>query len=123
MQQSATRTRVWSDRPARPQLSRGSVTRLRYIFQRINQYVFRDPEALMDNIQRVTTEVRRQLMASGVPDPTRGGLTVVPAKDGRPFVLDDEGSCWRCYLFIEGAATYDAVTEPRMAYEAGSAHE
>lgn len=98
-----------------------SGTRLRYIFQRINHHVFRNPEALMDNILRVTTEVHRQLMASGVPDPTRRGLTVVPAKDGRPFVLDDEGSYWRCYLFIEGAATYDAVTEPRMAYEAARA--
>jgi aminoglycoside phosphotransferase (APT) family kinase protein len=98
-----------------------SGTRVRYIFQRINHHVFRDPEALMENILRVTAEVRRQLTVSAVPDHTRRGLTVVPARDGRSFARDDEGSFWRCYLFIEGATTYDTIKEPRTAYEAARA--
>jgi aminoglycoside phosphotransferase (APT) family kinase protein len=98
-----------------------SGTRVRYIFQRINHRVFRDPQALMGNILRVTVEVRRHLINSGVSDYTRRGLTVVPALDGLPFVRDEEGSYWRCYLFIEGASTYDSIREPRTAYEAARA--
>jgi len=89
--------------------------------ERINHHVFRDPEALVEHILRVTAEVCRQLMASAVPDHTRRGLTVVPARDGRSFARDDKGSFWLCYLFIEGTTTYDTIKEPWTAHEAARA--
>ncbi|MCX6970260.1 MAG: hypothetical protein NTV93_08920 [Verrucomicrobia bacterium] len=35
-------------------------TRVRYIFQRINGRIFKDPETLMDKILRVTSEAQHQ---------------------------------------------------------------
>lgn len=98
-----------------------SGTRVRYIFQRINHSIFKQPEALMENIQRVTAESIRQLTAAGVPDISRRSLRVIPSEDGRPFWRDEEGYYWRCYPFIEGARTYDVIQSPLQAYEAARA--
>lgn len=98
-----------------------SGTRIRYIFQRINHRVFQAPEALMENIQRVTEEARRRLLAAKVPDISRRSLQVVPARTGEPYVRDAEGNYWRCYPFIEGAQTYDVIQNDRQAYEAARA--
>jgi len=96
-------------------------TRVRYILQRINRRVFPDAGALMGNIGRVTAGLHRRLAESGVADASRCALTVVPSREGRPWVEDAAGDCWRCYLFIEGARTYDTVDNPRHAFEAAAA--
>jgi aminoglycoside phosphotransferase (APT) family kinase protein len=96
-------------------------TPVRYILQRINQRVFRDPSALMENIQRVTEHAAARARANGRTDPARRALTLVPARDGGAFHRDDQGGCWRCYLFIEKARTLDLAENPRQAYEAGRA--
>jgi Phosphotransferase enzyme family len=93
---------------------------VRYIHQRINHTVFRDPARLMDNIARVTEHQRRKILADG-GDPDRECLTLVPSVDGAPYHRDDGGSWWRTYLFIEGARTYDLVEKPEHAYHAGRA--
>ena len=72
----------------------------------------------MENIARVTGELRRQLELAGVPDVSRRVLSLVPARDGCPFQLEDCGHYWRCYVFIESARTYDIVATPGQAREA-----
>ena len=96
-------------------------TRARYIFQRINGRIFKDPEALMDNILRVTAEAQHQLIRAGVPDASRRVLRVIPTKDEKPFHKDEDGGYWRCYPFIEGARAYDIIQNTRQAYEAARA--
>lgn len=98
-----------------------SGTRIRYIFQRINHRIFKDPVALMENISRVTAEAQRQLHLAGVPDASRRSLSVVPTRAGEPVHRDEEGNYWRCYPFIEGARTYDIIQNSRQAYEAARA--
>lgn len=93
---------------------------VRYIHQRINERVFRDVPALMENIGRVTRHVRARLDADGVRDP-RAALTLLPARDGRTFHRDSEGRYWRTYVFIEGARTYDVIERTQQAYEAARA--
>jgi len=96
-------------------------TRVRYIFQRINHLVFKNPAALMENIERVTTEAHTRLFSSGIPDTSRRALTIIPTHEGLPFFLTPEGNFWRCYLFIEGARTYDIIENDRQAFEAARA--
>ncbi len=91
--------------------------RTRYILQRINERIFKDPPAMMENIMRVTGEAHRQLAAAGTPDASRRSLTVVPATDGRAFHRDDEGKYWRAYLFIGGTRSYDVVQSEHQARE------
>jgi hypothetical protein len=93
----------------------------RFLFQRINTTIFKDVDALMQNIIRVTEHVRSKLKAIPGADVARGTLTVIPTRDGRPYLRTAEGECWRCYVFIEGARTFDVLTKPRQAYEAARA--
>jgi Ser/Thr protein kinase RdoA (MazF antagonist) len=92
---------------------------VRYIHQRINQKIFKNPAALMENIDRVTGHLREKM--TGEPDVTRRALTLVPARDGRNCFIDPQGDCWRTYVFIEDARTYDAVESTKQAYEAARA--
>jgi hypothetical protein len=90
----------------------------RYIFQRINSLVFKNPAALMDNVLRVT---RHQQSLLAGPDAGRRALRLLTAKDGLPYFIDAEGGYWRCLPFIEGARTYDLAESPAQAREAARA--
>jgi len=98
-----------------------SGTRVRYIMQRINQRIFKDPAALMQNILRVTDEAAARLSEAGVPDASRRALRVIPSLDGKPYVTDEEGKIWRCYPLIEGSRTYDIIRSPQQATEVAKA--
>ena len=92
---------------------------IRYIHQRINRNIFKNPAALMENIERVTNHLRVKLAEQ--PDMSRRTLTLVPARDGRTFHIDSQGEYWRTYIFIEEARTYDAVESTKQAFEAARA--
>ncbi|HUD46263.1 MAG TPA: aminoglycoside phosphotransferase family protein [Candidatus Baltobacteraceae bacterium] len=93
--------------------------RARYIVQRINHHVFKNPPALMENVQRVTAHLAQK--SAGQPDAVRRVLTLIPARDGRPYYCDAQGNHWRVYIFIEKARTFDAVESPQQAFEAARA--
>jgi hypothetical protein len=93
--------------------------RVRYIIQRINHDIFKQPAALMENIQRVTAHLRGKV--SGESDASRRVLTLVPARSGEAFFRDDVGNYWRAYNFIEAARSYDAVETPAQALAAATA--
>lgn len=96
-------------------------TEERYILQRINDYVFKDPVMVMKNVEKVTRHIswkilRRRKSAAGQT------LTLYPARGGRNYImLPEEGGMWRCYNNIEGTHTYDVVENTRQAYQAGFA--
>jgi Ser/Thr protein kinase RdoA (MazF antagonist) len=76
---------------------------------------------LMENIQRVTAHATRRANEAGGEDASRQALTLVPTRDGQAYHRDAEGGCWRCYLFIERARTYDIVNNPAQAAAAARA--
>ncbi len=94
-------------------------TPVRYILQRINHNVFKNPVPLMENIQRVTAHLGGKI--SGERDSSRRTLTLILSRDGRPYHCDEHGNYWRAYIFIEKAHTYDAVESPHQAFEAAKA--
>lgn len=92
----------------------------RYILQRMNRSIFREPEQLMENIVRVTAYLREVISRNG-GNPQRETLNVVPARGGKPFYVDSYGEYWRVYVFIEDAASYDAVEKPEDFYQSAVA--
>ncbi|MEY4385661.1 MAG: hypothetical protein RLY20_944 [Verrucomicrobiota bacterium] len=92
---------------------------VRYILQRINHNIFKNPVALMENVQRVTTHLTARV--NGLPDATRRVLTLIPTREGRGWHVDMGGNHWRAYLFIEGARTYDSVESTDQAFKAAKA--
>lgn len=93
---------------------------VRYILQRINQLVFRQPRLVMENIQRVTEWSAGKLGHAPHSD-ARGTLALVPGRAGEAFWEDAAGNTWRCYLFIEGAKTYDRIENAGQAFQAAHA--
>jgi len=93
--------------------------RVRSILQRLNRNIFKDPGALMENVERVTSHLAGQ--AAGEPDADRRALTLIRAHHGRVWHADAEGNPWRAYRFIEGASTYDAIESTGQAFQAARA--
>lgn len=91
-----------------------------YVLQKINTYVFKKPEQLMDNVFGVTDFVAKKLKNQGI-DPERRTLSFVSSKDGKKFYTDKNGSAFRMYKFIENATAYDSVEKKGLLYEAAAA--
>lgn len=92
----------------------------RYILQRMNTEVFRQPFELMENIVNVTAFLKKKIAAAG-GDPERETLTVIPTADGNSFYRDMDGNCWRMYLYIEHAVCFDTVEKPMDFYNSAVA--
>lgn len=92
----------------------------RYILQRINQNVFKHPEQLMSNVERVTAHLRQKILSSG-GDPRRETLNLISTKNGSAFHKTKDCGYWRAYDFIEAAKTYEIPASPEHVYKAAKA--
>lgn len=93
--------------------------RTRFILQKINTSIFKDPAGLMDNISRVTHHLGAKVR--GCHDGNRRVLSLIPARSGGPLHADAQGGFWRMYRFVENADSFDRVESPRQAFEAARA--
>lgn len=90
----------------------------KYTLQKINKYVFKKPDEVMYNIALVTEHLRNKIKEEG-GDESRECLEVVPAKDGKPFFVDEDGEYWRVYKYIDDVYTLDENAEAQKLYVAG----
>jgi len=90
-----------------------------HILQRINRNVFKNPDALMQNIQRVTAHLSAQV--ANEPDCDRRALRLIPDQSGNAWHVNENGDYWRAYHYISGARTYDAVENTEQAFQAARA--
>ena len=72
-----------------------------YILQRINTDIFPDPDAMMENISRVTSHIR--------------------SKGGRSLEVLGYKNPWRLYAFITGVKTIDLIENAEQAFFAANA--
>ncbi len=92
----------------------------RFVLQRVNTEVFRDPDAVMENIVRVTAHLRAKLAAAG-RDPACEVPALHPAADGSLLWRDGSG-CWRVFDFIPGSRSIEPEeASPEIFREAGRA--
>ena len=86
----------------------------RYILQKMNTSIFKNTAELMENVEKVTSFLRKKIIEAG-GNPERETLNLVPAADGRTY-LESEGEFWRMYIFIENATSFDEVKKPEDFY-------
>jgi Ser/Thr protein kinase RdoA (MazF antagonist) len=86
-----------------------------YILQRINRFVFKDPEALMKNFAAVTNHLRQ---SAGDP---RSVLVLIPTTGGDLYHLDNNGEYWRMFNNIPGTISLDRAETPADFRESGAA--
>lgn len=86
----------------------------KYIFQKINRHVFRQPEAVMENIQTVVEHLSNQ-------DYPLKFLRLTPTRSGHLFFLNEEGEYWRAFPFFENTFAPEKVEREEQAFEAARA--
>ncbi len=91
----------------------------RFVHQRLNHEVFKDPPAVMENIERVTRHLHEKLEAAGEREHRRKALTLVPTRSGASFHRDQEDNVWRTYHFVEDTRSHESIESPALAREAG----
>jgi len=91
-----------------------------YVLQRINKFVFKKPDEVMENIMKVTEFIRSKYLSFG-EDYHRQVLRYYRNKNGLPYLIDENGDYWRCYRFIEDSITYDNTVNDKVISEAGKA--
>lgn len=92
-----------------------------YIIQKLNNKVFKNIPELQTNIERVTVHLRNKLKQIPGADLKRECLQLIPARDGKSWIRDNEGSYWRMYVYIPDHRAYDVVDSPVLAFEGGKA--
>lgn len=91
----------------------------KYILQKMNGGIFKNPKELMENVMNVTAFLRKKIIeAKG--DPDRETLNVIPTKDGENY-LDCGEECWRMYIFIDNAFCYDEAKTKEDFYNSAVA--
>lgn len=94
----------------------GKMGRLKVILQRMNRNVFPKPIELMENVLGVTSFLYKKIEEAG-GDPMRETLNVIPAADGLPYYVDEEGEYWRSYVYITDASSYDMAESHEDFYQ------
>ena len=94
---------------------------MRYVLQRINHNIFKNPDGLMANVERVCAHAQAKLRAANAPDGSRRALTLVPTRSGKGWLTDEAGNRWRCYVFVEGATGHDIIRNADQAFQAAKA--
>jgi hypothetical protein len=92
-----------------------------YIIQQLNNKIFKNIPQLQDNIERVTVHLRNKLLAVPGSDIKRECLQLIPARDGKSWIMDNDGNYWRMYIFISDHRSYNLVDSPDKAFEGGKA--
>ncbi len=88
-----------------------------YILQRINTNVFKDPDSMMENIDKVTAFLREKIIAEG-GDPARETMTVIKTHDGERCYKAADNNVYRVYTFVSDTKSIEVGTKEEM-YEAG----
>ncbi len=92
----------------------------KYMLQRINTYVFKNPDELMENIVGVTEFIKNEIKKTG-GDIDREVLSFVKCDNGKYFYTDSDGSCWRVYKYIDNSLTYNRSDSAAKFESAGRA--
>lgn len=90
-----------------------------YILQRINTSIFKEVDMLMNNMVVVTDFLKAKLSQMPDSNPDKEVLTIIPAVDGKSYIVEADGSCWRVFLFLRDTRSYDLVETETQAYQGG----
>ncbi len=86
----------------------------KYIFQKVNTYVFKQPREIMRNIDLVTEHIRSK------NGKIRASLHFHHTENRDNFWFDEDGGFWRVMNLVD-SITFQSSTDPKVLYMAGKA--
>ena len=90
----------------------------KFVLQRINTHVFKQPKLIMQNMRAFTEHVHRRVRNEGY---AWVAPRVISAKDGQDFLIDEDHNFWRAISFIDNAQSHDTIKDLNHASEVGHA--
>jgi Ser/Thr protein kinase RdoA (MazF antagonist) len=94
----------------------------RFVLQRINTQVFRQPQLVMQNMRIFTEHVSDRLACNPLNPGCRWQVPqVLMTSQGQDHWIDEAGQFWRAISFIEDAQTFDTIQDLDHAQEMGTA--
>lgn len=91
-----------------------------YIIQKVNTYVFTEPEKVMENISAVTEFIRAKIKATGVTA-KRSVLHYSKTEHDEYHTTMPDGGFWRCCRFIDGSESFTQTDDLKIIEESGKA--
>lgn len=92
----------------------------RYILQRMNHEIFRNPPLLMENIVHVTSHLRSIILSRG-GDADRETLNVLKTGKGADYFQDSGNNYWRVFPFIERSICLEKAESAKDFYDSAVA--
>ncbi|NLC45022.1 MAG: aminoglycoside phosphotransferase family protein [Clostridiales bacterium] len=92
-----------------------NATEKEYIFQRINDYVFKEPIKVMRNIKEISKHTRPK-----ITEDTCDIITFLDNKAGKNYTIVN-GDYWRVCYFVKNSVAFDYVEDSKVLYSAGYA--
>lgn len=92
----------------------------KFVLQRINIQVFRQPQRVMQNIHVCTQHIHARLSRSK-PDRRWETPQVIFTHENQPYYLDQDESFWRALSFVENSRSHDTIQDLNHAEEIGYA--
>lgn len=87
----------------------------RYILQRLNPHIFKNPQAVMSNIIKVTDYLLPRLTGK------MQALTLVPCKNGSRYYVAPGNEVWRVYRFVENGVSLELPESKKDFYQSAVA--
>ena len=91
-----------------------------YLLQKINSFVFKNIDGLMNNMQYVLNHLKQKVSKAG-GNPDKEVLTLISTKTGKYYYKDEQYNYWRMTCFLEDTKSYDLVTTKQQAQQGGVA--
>ncbi len=91
----------------------------RYLLQEININVFKNPEELMANIEKVTVFCHDKLKSKKVVNYKNKFLRIFKTKDGKAYFVSSRNHYYRLFHFVENAVTFQTAEDDKMFENAG----
>ncbi len=92
-----------------------NTTEKEYIFQRINDYVFKEPIKVMRNIKEISLHTQPK-----ITEDTCDIITFLDNKAGKNYTIVN-GDYWRVCYYVKNSAAFDYVEDSKVLYSAGYA--
>lgn len=92
----------------------------KYILQRMNHDIFKNPPQLMENVVHVTAYLRKMILAQG-GDPERETLSVCKTLDGADWFCDSAQNYWRVFPYIERSVCLEKIENEKDFYDSAVA--
>ena len=92
----------------------------KYILQKINKYVFKKPDEVMENIIGITNHINEKLRKEN-KSTDRKTLNFSYSENGKPFIIDGYGDYWRIYEFVDHSLIYNETSDLSVIEQTGRA--